>query len=167
MTTVTLNKNYLQPTGFKVIIGRRNYPNLEYFAQSLQHPGATVNALELPTRRVASVPLAGDKITYSDLSLDLILDEDMAGYVEMQEWLERIVNEGHVSAAEAAKYDKIPTHADITVSILSSHNNELKRIKYSDCIPTNISSISMTSISGDVTFITYTCTFRFTTFEII
>jgi hypothetical protein len=167
MASLTQNKNYLQPTGFKVIIGRRNYPNLEYFAQSFQHPGATVNAVELPTRRITSVPLAGDKITYTDLSIDLILDEDMAGYIEMQDWLERIVNEGHVSHTESVQSGKIPSHADITVSILSSHNNELKRIRYMDCIPTSISSISMASTVGDVSFITYNCSFRFTSFEIV
>ena len=40
MAELTTNKNYLQPTGFRVIISRQNYPNLEYFAQGVTHPGA-------------------------------------------------------------------------------------------------------------------------------
>ena len=38
MATLTDNKNYLQPTGFSVSIDRKNYPNLQYFAQSITHP---------------------------------------------------------------------------------------------------------------------------------
>ena len=30
---LTSNLNYLQPTGFRVVIDRTRYPNLEYFAQ--------------------------------------------------------------------------------------------------------------------------------------
>jgi hypothetical protein len=164
---LTTNKNYLQPTGFKVIIGRRNYPNLEYFAQSFTHPGAQVNALELPSRRVTSIPLAGDKITYTDLSLTLILDEDLEGYMEMQNWLERIVNDGQVGDVSSLTSGKLPTHADITVSILSSHNNQTKQIRYKDCIPTEVGQIEMSATGGDVTFITYNATFRFSTFEIV
>ncbi len=63
MATVTTNKNYLQPSGFSVSIERTNYPNLQYFAQSITHPGASVNPVELPGRRITSLPFAGDKIT--------------------------------------------------------------------------------------------------------
>jgi hypothetical protein len=164
---LTTNKNYLQPTGFRVVIGRRNYPNIEYFAQGFTHPGASVGVVELPSRRVTSLPIAGDKITYSELSLELILDEDMEGYIEMQSWLERMVNEGHVTANQAVASDIVPTYADITVSIQSSHNNQIRQIRYKDCIPTNIGSIQMASTGGDVAYITYTCDFRFSTFEIL
>ena len=34
---LTTNLNYLQPTGFRVIINRTRYPNLEYFVQSVSH----------------------------------------------------------------------------------------------------------------------------------
>lgn len=164
---LTTNRNYLQPTGFKVVIGRRNYPNLEYFAQTFTHPGSSVTPLELPTRRVTSVPLAGDKITYTDLGLDLILDENLEAYTEMQSWLERIVNQKNITATGSLTSGEDPIHADITVSILSSHNNQIKQIRYKDCIPTNIGSIQMSSINTDVTYITYAATFRFSSFEIL
>lgn len=164
---LTTNKNYLQPSGFKVIIGRRDYPNLEYFAQSVVHPGASVNPLELPGKRVTSLPMAGDKITYGELSIEIILDEDMQSYKEMQSWLERIVNDGQVTEQQSLTTDKVPTYADITLSILTSHNNESTRIRYHDCVPTNIGSIQLSSNVSDVAYITYVCGFRFSTFEIL
>ena len=74
---VTANKGFLQPTGFSVVINKGYYANLEYFAQSVTHPGSNVEPLELPIRQITSVPLAGDKITYTELELSIILDEDI------------------------------------------------------------------------------------------
>lgn len=52
---LTSNLNYLQPTGFRVTIDRTRYPNLEYFVQSVSHPGATMTPVELPVRRLTSM----------------------------------------------------------------------------------------------------------------
>ena len=104
---LTTNLNYLQPTGFKLVIDRTRYPNMEYFVQSVSHPGASVAPLELPVRRITSVPLAGDKMTFTEVSFSIILDENMTSYTEMFEWMNRIVNDGQVSSGERA--GKIPT----------------------------------------------------------
>ena len=167
MATLTPNKNYLQPTGFRVMINRQNYPNAEYFAQSITHPGANVPAVEVPSLRVRSVPVAGDKINYSDLEIEFLLDEDLVVYREMHAWLERIVNDGQVNTSQSIENDPIPTFADITLMVLTSHNNENVKFRYKDCIPTDISSIQMSSTRADVSYITFTTSFRFSTFEII
>lgn len=161
---LTTNRNYLQPTGFKFIIERTNYPNLEYFAQSIVHPGASVQPLELPNPRIVGIPLAGDKINYGEMSAEIILDEDMNSYKEMQSWLERIIADGHVE--DSFQGNKIPTASDITVLVLSSHNNSNVEIKYNDCIPTNLSSITLASNVQDVAFLTFTVSFRFASFVI-
>ena len=166
MATLTENKNYLQPTGFSVSIDRKNYPNLQYFAQSITHPGASVNPVELPGRRITSLPFAGDKITYGEVQIDFILDEDMQSYLEIQSWLERLVNDGHVSPEDSQKEGKIATEADITVNILTSHNNKNKRIKYLGCIPTNVGSIEMNA-SQNQTYLVFTSSFRFERYEIV
>ena len=162
---LTSNKNYLQPTGFKIVIDRKNYGNLEYFAQSVTHPGSSVAPIELPISRITSVPLAGDKIDYGELGIDIILDENMESYIEMQGWLERIVNEGQVDE-NRFNSSVIPTYADITVLILSSHNNKTVQIKYNDCMPTNLGSIALASNATDVSYLTFNTTFRFSSFEI-
>ena len=162
---LTTNLNYLQPTGFKVSIDRAKYPNMEYFVQSVSHPGANVAPLELPIRRITSVPLAGDKMTFSEVNFSIILDENMTSYSEMFEWLTRIVNDGHVSALE--RQDKVPTYADITLHVLSSHNNGIKKIKYNDCVPTSLGNIEFTSTAGDVNYLTFDASFRFSQFEIL
>ena len=160
---LTDNKNYLQPTGFKFIIQSDEYANLEYFAQSISHPGASVAPVELPTSRITRVPFAGDKMNFGEMSVDIILDEDMSAYKEMQKWLERMVNDGHVPFDTAAKK---ATAADIRVIILTSHNNSGVTIHYKDCVPTSIGQVQLSSNVADVTYTTFNVSFRFSEFEI-
>ena len=103
------------------------YPNLEYFCQSVDHPSVSVNEVPLPVRRITSVPLPGDKITHNEIGFNIILDEEMTGYNEMYNWLQRLVNEAQVSPIQ--RDVKFPTYADITLMILSSHNNATQKIK--------------------------------------
>jgi|TARA_B110000908_G_C10267733_1_gene466223 hypothetical protein len=161
---LTTNLNYLQPTGFKILIDRTRYPNLEFFAQSVTHPTVGVNPVALPGRRVTSVPLAGDKVTYGDLTITVICDENMSAYKEMLTYLERIVNEGQVSSGERGT--KIPTYADISIAVLSSHNNTSVQLRYLDCVPTDLGGINLTS-SGEGAVITFDVSFRFSRLEVL
>ena len=162
---LTTNLNYLQPTGFKVVIDRTKYPNMEYFVQSVSHPGAQLTPMELPVRRITSVPLAGDKITFSEVSFQIILDEDMKSYREMFDWMLRIVNDGQVNQSQ--RDTKKPTYADITLHVLSSHNNTTQKIRYLDCVPTGLGDINFESTQGDATYVTFNASFRFSQFEIV
>ena len=149
---LTENKNFLQPTGFRIIIERENYGNLEFFAQSVSHPGSTVSAVEVAVPRVTGLPVPGDAINYGELTLSLILDEDLTAYKEVQKWLEgSVYGEGN------------PYH-DIKVIVLTSHNNFCAQILYKNCIPTQLGSIELTSTTGDVQYINFDTTFRFSEF---
>ena len=58
MADLTENFNYLQPTSFKLVIDRKNFPNLEFFCQQVTHPGNTnkkkliIPSAEIPVRRM-------------------------------------------------------------------------------------------------------------------
>ena len=119
--------------------------------------------MELPVRRITSVPLVGDSIKFGSVDFTILLDEDMKSYEEMFEWMQRGVNEGQISAEK--RRTAIPTYSDITLSILSSHNNSIRQITYRDCIPTDLGGVSFVSNSGDATFLTFTASFRFSQFE--
>lgn len=159
------NLNYLQPSAFKVSIDRKHYANLEFFCQTVLHPALSLNAIEVPYKRISSVPFAGDKLTYTELTLIIIVDENLNSYTEMYNWMNRIVqsDEKPPSDRETAKP---PTYSDITVSILSSHNNKTRTIRYLDCIPVSLGDMPLESTSGDVQYITFPATFRFSTFEL-
>jgi len=168
MASLTTNLNYLQPTSYKITIDRENYPNLEYFAQTITHPGVITQQVEMPFRQVAGVPLTGSSLTYNELSATIILDENMSSYTEMHNWIRRNVENSDVPAlSRDYKKQKPPTYSDITISILSSHNNKTKQIVYRDCVPTSLGDITFESTATGTEFVTYAVSFRFMYFDIV
>jgi len=165
-STLTTNTNYLQPTGFKLGINRKYFPNLEYFAQSVMHPDTQISALEVPYKRIGSVPFTGDKLVYGEMTAMIIMDEDMSAYTEMLNWIKSFVEAPDVNPSEAKNGDRGPSEADITVSILTSHNNVAKKIIYRNAIPTLLGDVAFEAAQGDVQYITFPISFRFTYFDI-
>jgi hypothetical protein len=165
-SSLTTNTNYLQPTGFKLSINRKYFPNLEYFAQSVMHPDTQISALEIPYKRIGSIPFTGDKLVYGELTAMIIMDEDLSAYSEMYNWIKSFVEAPDIKPSEAKDGDKGPSEADITVSILTSHNNVAKKIIYRNAIPTLLGDIAFEASQGDVNYITFPISFRFTYFDI-
>ena len=168
MATLTSNINYLQPTSFKITIDRKNFPNLEFFCQDFTHPGMIMNAVEQPLRKLASVPFVGDKLTFNELLANIILDENMNAYDEMYQWMRRNLDHNEVSQLDADLAAKRPpTMSDITLSILSSHNNTTKKVRYIDCMPVALTDIQFQSTASGTEFITFGASFRFSYFELV
>ena len=83
MAELTSNINYLQPTSFKITIDRKNFPNLEFFCQDFTHPGMIMNTVEVPFRKLQSIPFVGDKLTFNELLANIIVDEHLDAYNAM------------------------------------------------------------------------------------
>lgn len=164
MAELTDNINFLQPTNFKIIIDRKKYGNLEYFIQGANHPGVSLPGVEVGYKR-AAINLAGDRLNFEEVTFDIILDENMAAYVEMYDWLKKLVEEANKGQNERGIYE--PSFSDITMMVMSSHNNTTKKIVYRDCIPTSLSGVQMTSNSTDTTIITLPVTFTFSYFDVV
>ena len=165
MAELTTNINYLQPTGFAVSISKDNYPNLQYFAQSVTHPGVSVSDVDIQFSR-RNIPTVGDKILFDELQITFLVDEDMKAYEEMFAWLNRLVNDEYKTAAGTI-LSGFSSEADITVTVLSSHNNANKQIRYINAFPINVSGVEFTSQSGDVTPLTFTAGFRYSYYELL
>ena len=168
MAELTTNLNYLQPTSYKLTIDRENYPNLEYFAQTITHPGMIMNPVEMPYQKVTGVPFPGGQLTYNELAANIILDENLSSYSEMYDWMRRILDAPEVTPLQREYKRKIiPTYSDITISILSSHNNKTKQILYKDCVPTALGDIAFESTATGTEFVTYQVSFRFSYFDLV
>lgn len=166
MSELTTNINYLQPTGFKVVIDRKKFGNLEFFAQSIDHPSVGIAAAEMPFRRT-NIHMAGDKLTFGQLSANIILDENMSAYTEMYDWVKRLVEEENSTKYDNRYTNNTTTAIDISVIVLSSSNNQVRKIKYIDCVPIDIGAINFQSTTQEVTYLTFPVTFAFTYFEIV
>lgn len=167
MANLTQNINYLQPTSFKLTIDRTNYPNLEFFVQSFTHPGLMMPASELPIRRLQSIPFPGESLTINELSATVLLDENMESYSEMYNWIRRLQVTDMDGNQNVQRGSTLNSHADIMLSILSSHNNLTKQVRYIDAIPTSLGDIAFESTATGSEFITFQATFRFSYFELL
>lgn len=172
-TTSGLNNiNLLQPSGFKVTIDRRYYDNIEFFAQSVLHPTVSLAAVSLPYKRVGTVSVAGDKLEFSELQMNVLLDENMNSYIEIYRWLKRLVEQKQVNPGDMqiqrpfGDTAAITSEADITISVLSSHNQPIRRLRYIDCVPTSLGDVSFEAAIGDVQPLVFPLSFRYSYFEI-
>jgi len=161
------NVNLLQPNLFRLVVNRGDFPNLEFFAQSITHPSVDAPATEMNYSRVSRIGFLADKLSYGELNAQIILDENMNSYVEMNNWISRMVEEdAQPLSRDMQRISNLPPLiADISVIVLNSHNNKSRNIKYIDCFPVSLGPIDFTSQTTE-TYITYTVTFKFTSFEI-
>ncbi len=153
MATLTQNKNFLSPVGFQFKINSDTYPNLEYFAVSANLPDVSVSINEQPFRGT-TVKYTGDTFTFSDLTIRVVLTEDMENYTETFNWMQNILK-----SKRAEDFTE-----DATLLILNSHNNVSKEIKFKGVFPTNLGGVLFDS-QADFAYASSDITFAYTDFE--
>lgn len=161
--------NFLQPSGFKIVISKDNYPYLSFLAQSIQHPSMEINATDLGYKRIASVPFVGDAVEFGAVTMDVILDENMNVYGEVYNWMENMLETKHQlnrGILYRSNDTSLGDYNDIRVQILTSSNNPNREFVYRNAFPISLGDIQFNS-STDETFVTCPMTFRFDIFEFL
>lgn len=161
---MTLNTNLLQPTGFKVIINRKNFPALEWFAQSVDHPSVGLQQATSSYSRINEVPLPGDKLDFSEVTINIILDEELQAYQEVFGWMNRLVNTKYVPTTERSTLLPSSEH-DMTLMILNSANTKQVSFIYRNAFPVNIGNLSM-GAEAEASPILMPVSFQYTYFDI-
>ena len=80
--------NFLSPLGYKFTI--KKMPTVNFFAQAVAIPSVTVGELPIPTPFSTKIQLPGDLVTFGDLVVTFRVDEDMANYLEVFNWIKSI-----------------------------------------------------------------------------
>ena len=147
--------DYASPTQFKFQI--QKLPKVEYFTTACNIPGISLNATVQPTP-LADIPLPGDTISFGDLEITFLVDENLENYREIHGWMygigfpkartqfadlveankDRFPTEGRDSQATDAGKVKYgaeplgPVFSDATLNILTSKNNANIEVRFSD-----------------------------------
>jgi len=153
--------NYLSPTNFTVSIQR--LPHVEFFTQKLTIPDVTSSPTTSPTPLKAFYTPATE-LSYSDLTMEMIVDENMNNYKEILSWME-----GYGSPESTDQYKKIAESkdglvSDIIVLVTNSHKNPNLRFTFTNYFPTSLGSISLDVNVQDVSYATSAITFRYDNF---
>ena len=179
--------DYTSPTQFRFLINQ--LPKVEYFTTEANIPGITLGEAEFKTRFKA-IPLMGDILTYEDLTITFIVDENLENYVEMHTWLTAIgfpentkqfsdfrsatsnvatntrgeskdIGDVKASTPERAMY------SDAMLTILTNKNNPVVECRFRDVFPTSLSGLTYSQNQTDVEYLTATVNFKYTIYEIV
>lgn len=157
-STLNRNPSFALPHSFRLTIDGQKYKNAMFSVQRVEIPDITADGapMNLPQRNIA---FSADKITYADLSLTFLLDEDFTNYIEIHDWMYGAVTQP--DAPDVAKYK------DISLLILSSHNNVVREFKFVKAFPINLSSVQFDSTLTDAEYLTASVTFHYSYFKIV
>jgi hypothetical protein len=155
--------NYLSPQSFIVSIDR--LPNVEFFTQKVNIPDVSGSPQQTNTP-LGLIYDSPSQLSYSDLDITFIIDEDMKNYLEILNWLEGMGSPNTTNQYKSLAASEAGVESDITIVINNNHKNPNIHFKFKDCFPVSISSVSLDVTSTDTTFAEVTATFRYTNFTV-
>jgi len=193
MTTETspLNRqpsklDYSSPTQFRFLINQ--LPKVQYFTVTANVPGLTLGDATYATP-LKDIPLPGEKITYDDLTITFIVDENLENYIEIHNWLtslgfpkdrsqfktfrESTSNLKNATVGTSTDIGDVkpstpdsPMFSDCVLTILSNKNNPVAECRFADCFPTSLGALEYSQNQTDVDYLTVDVTFKYKIYEI-
>ena len=163
---VPQNINPLSPNGYLFSI--QKLPSISYFAQSVSLPLITLTEADVTTPFV-TVPVPGDRPEFSAFSIQFLIDEKMENYKAVHNWItglgfpdnyEQYTNFIGNDAVNNSEYSK--NTSDATLIVLGNNNLPIQTIKFFDCWPDSLGSITFTSNNQDVQYLVGEASFRYT-----
>ena len=176
------------PTQFKFQILK--LPKVEYFCTAVNLPGLSLNTVQQPTP-LADIPLPGEKLSFGDLEMTFMVDENLENYQEISGWLFGLgfpkSRTQFANLVEAAK-DRFPTNgkasqttdagkvkygaqpigpvfSDATLNILSSKNRANIEVRFNNVFPVSLSGLQFTQQATDVDYLSAPVTFQYKLYE--
>ena len=179
--------DYSSPTQFRFLINQ--LPKVQYFTTEANIPGITLDEMEFGTP-LKNIPLMGTKLTYDDLAITFIVDENLENYIEIHTWLTSIgfpadrtqfsdfrsatsnvktstrgeskdIGDVRASTPERAMY------SDAMMTILTNKNNPVVECRFRDVFPTSLSGLTYSQNQTDVEYLTASVTFKYQIYEIV
>lgn len=164
--------DYLKPNGFKFQI--HNLPNVSYFCQAANIPAIQIGSPAMPTP-LSDIPVPGDKLSYGDLVIRFLVQENMANYIELYNWLVGLgfpnSRDEYVKWNESQRYrfpaisDKrlgaLGNFSDADFFVLDSDNNPNVKITYYDVFPVSLEALDFDISTGRADFLVGIAAFKY------
>ena len=162
------NINSLRANGFKFIINA--LPKVTYFCQTAAFPQMSIGIAKQSTPFV-DIPWAGEKITFSPLTIKFLVQEDMANYTEIYDWMiglgfpenrtqyAKLLDGKAQTPLEVNKKGGAGQKSDATLIILNSEYKESGNVFFRDCFPISLSGVNFTSTDRDTQYVQAEVTF--------
>jgi hypothetical protein len=170
MQNLPTNYNVLSPVSFRFTI--KKLPNVSFFCQSVTVPEMRTTGVKRPSP-LRDFEVYGDTLEFGILDVTFLIDEDLANYMELYNWLRAMTSPDNFSGYNTTlnnSDDGLGVHgglvSDATLHILTNSKNTNKNIQYKDIFPTRLGGLNFESDVGAVTASVGTVTFSLTDFTV-
>ena len=174
--------DYADPTKFKFQISK--LPRVEFNSIQANIPGITLTELTQPTR-LMPVRIPGNDMTFEDLNVTFIVDEDLTNYRSVHDWmagLAQMDSDDKYRALITDGGDRMPLsqqanlqdagrvtsatndgaiYSDSKLIILSARNTPLVELTFTDCYPLSLSALEYNQNATDVEYLQATVSFGY------
>ena len=171
------NRNYLSPTGFYFTVVRA--PKVGFFGTQINVP-----SIDLPeatqVNYLKNIPRAGDKMSFQDLTLTFMVDEDLVNFMEIQNWMRGLgypesLDEIYDWQQKTNDYDypnsyqyegNLNLYSDATLLIYNSQQVPHMKVVFEDVWPSNLTLLQFDSQLSTEQFLKASVTFKYKVYNI-
>jgi len=164
------NRNFLSPVGFRFSLAKT--PKVNFFCNSARIPEINLGLAVQPTY-LKDIDVPGDKLTYGDLTLRFLVDENMENYMAIHNWLTGL---GYPETTQDFKdlvtdrdgiRDLDEQFSDGNLYILNSNFRTVASVKFKDLFPVSLTSLDFDATEPDVQYFTAEASFKYTVYNIL
>jgi hypothetical protein len=164
------NRNFLSPVGFKFTLAK--YPKVSFFCNSSRIPELNLGTAIQPSY-LKDLDVPGEKITYGDLTVRFLVDENLENYMSIHNWITGL---GFPETPQQFKNqttnsdgirDLKEQYSDGSLSILNSNYRTVANVKFKDLFPISLTSLDFDSTVTDIQYFTAEATFKYTVYNIV
>lgn len=145
--------NLSNNTNYKLEIS--GYPNLNYFITSTQLPQMSMQPVQTDFRGNQCI-VPGDKIEYDSLTVEFLVNEDWANYIELYKWIRD----------QRWKNNPKDHFADLTLWVLNNNKLPITKVVYYDAFPTSVSELDFDSSTTEPVNLVCSVTFSYQYFSL-
>jgi hypothetical protein len=164
------------PTNVNPLFGSGNFsfnlvkfPEIAFMLQSVELPSIQLGTALMSTL-VHDIPFPSETLTFSDLTVSFIVNEDMSNYMAIHEWMMGLgYPESHEMYKELLRNSKNAVSlselskgfTDGVLTILGNYNKPIMQAVFVDAFPISIGGMNFNSNNSDSEPIIATATFAY------
>jgi len=123
------------------------------------------------------IDLPGDKISFGDLNLRFLVDENLENYMEIQNWIRGLgypeklsqfsdlERQGLIQGNYAKDMQNI--YSDGTLQVLTSSSLPNFQVVFKDLFPYSLGTLSFDATDSDIQYFTADVSFKYTIYDIL
>ena len=165
------NRNFLSPAGFKFTLAKE--PKATFFCTSARIPEISLQ-LTTQTSYLKDIDIPGEKLTYGDLTLRFLVDEDLVNYMSIHNWLtglgfpESTDDFVDLTTSPVTGMRELQQQfSDGNLMILNSNFKTSAIVKFKDLFPYSLTSLDFDSSVTDIQYFTAEASFKYTVYNIV